>query len=217
MIPNKPIRQVIGNPGIRLGKFTSYQAILDQLQLVKRRFLRCKTQSGQTRVLRSIFPKNNFCVEQKYSPEIDRPYEVSGFALHDDRELGIILHYHDRVPRRIRDVDWADLCLDIVQTLVHELIHFVQANKRKPIPLSYMSRDCTPEAYFNDPLEIDAYAHCAVFESIRKNGMLPAEQLWKLRDDTKTYDWFSLMYVTPKTRRRFIQQFFKWARKLQPT
>ena len=123
---------------------------------------------------------------------------------------------------------WDKFKYRLMQTLMHELIHFMQYDRRYDESSSYIvpykrvghSRKDAERRYLSEFDEIQAYAHCVYLDFKMKKPNVPVGILLnrcKNRRDSstlhyflKTFDYDFKNNISPQ---KIIQQISKWDRK----
>lgn len=113
------------------------------------------------------------------------------------------------------DEDWSMLKFRIVQTIMHELIHWRQYDLRNDDDCAIIEYVSThvDAAYYATLDEIEAYAHCAFLEMQREYSTEPVSNILT-KYGGETYN-FILRQVfdndfTNKAARRYVREILRW-------
>ena len=167
-------------------------------------------------------------LEKSNSKLYDTYVAVGGEYDPEKRQCILIIHttYFDGFP--FTDKSWDAFKYRLIQTLMHELIHFMQFHRRDDEWSNYVvpykkigiEKKDAERAYLSEFDEIQAYAHCVYldFKTYRPN--VPIDDLLnrcKKHRDSKTLHYFLKTFnydfrnnVSPQ---KIVQQIAKWDRK----
>jgi hypothetical protein len=157
---------------------------------------------------------NYVCVGGEYSPE--------------DRQCVIQIHTHYYNDFNFTDVSWKRFKYKVIQVHMHELIHFMQFDRRYDEWSNYVvpykkvghAKVDKERKYLSEFDEIQAYAHCVLLDYKVFKPDYTTEQLIKRATkhrDSKTLHYFlktfNYDYKNNVAVHKIIQQIIKWDRK----
>lgn len=168
---------------------------------------------------------------QKSKAKVYKSYvAVGGEYSPEDRQCVIIVHCNNFDTFQFNQDSWNRFKYKVMQVLMHELIHFMQYDRRGDewsnyvVPYKKIGRLKIDEErrYLSEFDEIQAYAHCCWldFKSFKPN--IPVDQL--LARSQKVKDSGTLHYILKtfhydyrnnEAIPKIIQQIAKWDRKYQ--
>ena len=153
---------------------------------------------------------------------------VGGEYSPDDRQCAIQIYSLNFDKHTFTQKTWEKFKYRVVQTLMHEMIHFMQYDRRYDEYSNYVlphkkvghSKKDAERRYLSEFDEIQAYAHCIYLDFKMKRPNVPLEVLLgrvKTHNDSstlkyilKTFDYdFKGNYAIPK----LMQHIVKWDRK----
>jgi len=185
---------------------------------------------GDSRGLVNYFKKWRTKVEcVPYIPKIPKPFiAVSGEYGPDERQISLILHSDTFDAHEFSDISWERFKYKVLQTHMHELVHFMQFSRRDDNWGHYMvpyksvgiAKKDAERKYLSNFDEIQAYAHCVYldFRMFRPNVELSTLLArCKEKHDSATLHYFmkSFDYNTKDNGapRKILHQILKWERK----
>lgn len=155
---------------------------------------------------------------------------VGGEYSPDDRQCCIQIYTLDFNTHKFEQKNWEKFKYRVIQTLMHEMIHFMQYDRRNDEYSNYIlphkkvghSLKDAERRYLSEFDEIQAYAHCAFLDLKMKYPTLPVSgflQIKKLKErsvsstlkyylKTFNYDSRNNMAIS-----KLFQQILKWERK----
>lgn len=153
---------------------------------------------------------------------------VGGEYSPEDRQCAIQIYSLNFDKHEFSQTTWDKFKYRVIQTLMHEMIHFMQYDRRNDEYSNYVlphkkighSLKDAERRYLSEFDEIQAYAHCIYLDFKMKRPNIPLEVLLArikkyndsstLRYILKTFDYdFKNNYAIPK----LIQHIVKWDRK----
>ena len=153
---------------------------------------------------------------------------VGGEYAPDERQITLHLYANNFNTHSFTEETWTSFKYRIVQTMMHELIHFMQYDRRGDEWSNYVvpykkinnSKKNAERKYLSEFDEIQAYAHCVYLDFKCKKPNVPINTLLarcKKHRDSKTLHYFLKTFnydfrnnVSP---RKIIDQIGKWDRK----
>ena len=153
---------------------------------------------------------------------------IGGEYAPDERQCCIQIYTMRFDEHKFDTVTWNKFKYRIIQTLMHEMIHFMQYDRRYDESSNYVvpykrighSRKDAERRYLSEFDEIQAYAHCVYLDFKMKRPKVPLNILLnrckKKRDSStlhyflKTFDYDFRNNISPQ---KIIQQISKWDRK----
>ena len=183
---------------------------------------------------------SNYCkkwrtrLEWKAEPskaEVYKTYvSIGGEYDPNDRQITIQLHTLEFDKHKFTNKSWNKFKYRFIQTLMHEMIHFMQYDRRGDEWSNYVlphkkighQKKDLERRYLSEFDEIQAYAHCVFldFKTFRPNVDIPTLiSRAKTHSDSKTLHWilrtFNYDYRNNKAIPKIMQQIIKWDRKYQ--
>ena len=153
---------------------------------------------------------------------------VGGEYAPDERQCAIQIYTTNFDRHQFTEKSWDKFKYRVVQTLMHELIHFMQYDRRYDESSNYVvpykrvghSRKDAERRYLSEFDEIQAYAHCVYLDFKMKKPNVSIHKLLgrcKVQRDSstlhyflKTFDYDFRNNISPQ---KIIQQIAKWDRK----
>ena len=152
---------------------------------------------------------------------------VGGEYAPDERQCTIHIYTTNFDKYTFTQKTWDKFKYRIIQTLMHEMIHFMQYDRRYDEDSKYVvpykrvghSLKDAERRYLSEFDEIQAYAHCVYLDFKMKKPKVPVETLLTRcdrRDSStlhyflKTFDYDFRNNISPQ---KIIQQISKWDRK----
>jgi len=153
---------------------------------------------------------------------------VGGEYAPEERQCCIQIYTVNFDTHKFDIVTWNKFKYRVIQTLMHEMIHFMQYDRRYDESSNYVvpykrighSRKDAERRYLSEFDEIQAYAHCVYLDFKMKRPKVPLNILLnrckKKRDSStlhyflKTFDYDFRNNISPQ---KIIQQISKWDRK----
>ena len=153
---------------------------------------------------------------------------VGGEYAPDERQCCIQIYTTNFDNHKFDTVTWNKFKYRVIQTLMHEMIHFMQYDRRYDESSNYVvpykrighSKKDAERRYLSEFDEIQAYAHCVYLDFKMKRPKVPLNILLnrckKKRDSStlhyflKTFDYDFRNNISPQ---KIIQQISKWDRK----
>lgn len=180
----------------------------------------------------------NFCkkwrtkIEWKDPPSKAKVYEtyvaIGGEYDPENRQILMLLHTNKFDKHKFTQVSWDKFKYRFIQTLMHEIIHFMQFDRRADQWSNYVlphkkighEKKDAERRYLSEFDEIQAYAHCCYldFKTYRPNVDIE-ELLGRAHksNDSKTLRWilrtFNFDYKNNHAIPKIMQQILKWERK----
>jgi len=148
----------------------------------------------------------------------------------EERQCLLLIYtdYFDKFP--FTDQSWQRFKFKFLQVLMHELIHFMQYDRRNDewsnyvVPykkVGHYAKD-SERRYLSEFDEIQAYAHCIYLDYKIDRPNVPIDELLsrsKTKKDSKTFNYilkvFNYDYRNNHAIHKIIQQVGKWDRKYQ--
>jgi len=183
---------------------------------------------------------SNFCkkwrtkIEWKKEISKAKMYEtyvgVGGEYAPDERQITIQIHTLNFDKHQFTEQSWNKFKYRFIQTLMHEMIHFMQYDRRYDewsnyvLPHKKVGHDKKDKErrYLSEFDEIQAYAHCVYvdFKTYRPNvDLATLISRAKTHRDSKTLYWilktFNFDYRNNAAIPKLMQQIIKWDRKYQ--
>lgn len=181
---------------------------------------------------------SNYCkkwctkVEWRKEPTNAKMYKeyvaIGGEYIPDDRQIIMQLYTLSFDKHQFTEKSWVKFKYRFIQTLMHEMIHFMQYDRRADQWSNYVlphkkighAKKDAERKYLSEFDEIQAYAHCVFLDFKVYRPNLSTEELIarakKKRDSTtlhyflKAFDYdFKNNYAIPK----LMQHILKWERK----
>ena len=153
---------------------------------------------------------------------------VGGEYAPEERQCCIQIYTTNFDNHKFDTVTWNKFKYRVIQTLMHEMIHFMQYDRRYDESSNYVvpykrighSKKDAERRYLSEFDEIQAYAHCVYLDFKMKRPKVPLNLLLnrckKKRDSStlhyflKTFDYDFRNNISPQ---KIIQQISKWDRK----
>ena len=153
---------------------------------------------------------------------------VGGEYAPDERQCAIQIYTTNFDKHTFTQKTWDKFKYRVIQTLMHEMIHFMQYDRRYDESSNYIvpykrvghSRKDAERRYLSEFDEIQAYAHCVYLDFKMKKPNVSIDVLLgrckKQRDSStlhyflKTFDYDFRNNISPQ---KIIQQVGKWDRK----
>jgi hypothetical protein len=172
-----------------------------------------------------------FCPQKSKSKLYETYIAVGGEYEPDDRQCSIQLYNTNFDKFNFTDDSWNKLKYKLIQTLMHELIHFMQFDRRGDEWSGYIvpykkvkhEKKNMERKYLSEFDEIQAYAHCVLLDFKTYRPIIPTETLINraknfndsgtLRYILKAFDYDYRNVAIPK----LMHQIVKWDRKYQRT
>jgi len=147
----------------------------------------------------------------------------------EPRQIGIHIYtdYYDRFP--FTEITWDKFKYRLIQIQMHELIHFMQFDRRDgewsgyvlPYKTVNQRKKNEERKYLSEFDEIQAYAHCIFFDYRNNKPNIPTEVLIsrsnKSKADSKNMNYvlrtFNYDYRNNHAIPKIMQQVMKWERK----
>jgi hypothetical protein len=182
----------------------------------------------------------NFCkkwrtkVEWKNPPSKAKMYDtyaaIGGEYDPENRQIVMMIYTANFDKHKFTQVSWDKFKYRFIQTLMHEIIHFMQFHRRADQWSNYVlphkkighAKKDEERRYLSEFDEIQAYAHCCYldFKTYRPN--VDIETLLgraHYSNDSKTLRWilrtFNFDYKNNHAIPKLMQQIIKWDRKYQ--
>lgn len=184
--------------------------------------------------LSNYFKKWRTKVEFRPEPSTAQMYKefVAAGGEYDPNTCQCTLHIYSSNfdKHKFTDKSWTKFKYRVIQIQMHELVHFMQYNRRSDIWSNYVvpfkkvqhEKKNSERKYLSEFDEIQAYAHCVFmdFKTFRPN--IPVEDLLsraKYYKDSKTLHYFlktfDYDYKNNAAIPKIMQQVIKWDRKYQ--
>lgn len=182
----------------------------------------------------------NYCkkwrtkIEWRKEPSKAKMYQtyvcVGGEYDPNDRQVTMQVYTDNFNKHPFTDRSWAKFKYRFIQTLMHEMIHFMQYDRRGDewsnyvLPHKKVGQDKKDKErrYLSEFDEIQAYAHCVYvdFKTYRPNvDITTLISRAKTHNDSKTLHWilrtFNFDYRNNQAIPKIMQQIIKWDRKYQ--
>ena len=153
---------------------------------------------------------------------------VGGEYAPDERQCAIQIYTTNFDRHQFTEKSWNKFKYRVIQTLMHEMIHFMQYDRRYDESSNYVvpykrvghSRKDAERRYLSEFDEIQAYAHCVYLDFKMKKPTVAIHKLLgrcKVQRDSstlhyflKTFDYDFRNNISPQ---KIIQQIAKWDRK----
>lgn len=181
--------------------------------------------------LSNYFKKWRTKIEWKHPPNKPLWHKyvaVGGEYAPEERQCCIQIYTVNFDTHKFDTITWDKFKYRVIQTLMHEMIHFMQYDRRYDESSNYVvpykrighSRKDAERRYLSEFDEIQAYAHCVYLDFKMRKPKVPLSVLLnrckKKRDSStlhyflKTFDYDFRNNISPQ---KIIQQISKWDRK----
>jgi hypothetical protein len=153
---------------------------------------------------------------------------VAGEYAPENRQCALIVYARDFNTFEFDTVKWNNFKFRIIQTLMHEVIHFMQYDRRcdewsnyiVPYKKVGIAKKDAERRYLSEFDEIQAYAHCVFLDYKMRKPRVPIETLLarcKTHKDSSTLHYvlktFNYDFTNNGAPRKIIDQIGKWDRK----
>jgi hypothetical protein len=173
-----------------------------------------------------------FIPEKSKAKYYERYIAVGGEYDPEHRQCVIQIHTNKYDTFKFSDLAWKRFKFKVIQVLMHEMIHFMQFDRRLDEWSNYVVpyksvghlRIDSERRYLSEFDEIQAYAHCIWLDFKMYRPTLSIDELLarsKDKRDSKTLNYilkvFNYDYRNNEAIPKIIQQVGKWERKYQRT
>jgi hypothetical protein len=148
----------------------------------------------------------------------------------EERQCVVQIHtdYYDKF--KFTDSSWKKFKFKFIQVLMHEMIHFMQYDRRMDEYSNYVvpykkighARKDAERRYLSEFDEIQAYAHCIFLDYKVLKPNIPVDTLlsrFKTKKDSKTFNYILRVFNNDHRNnhaiQKIIQQIGKWDRKYE--
>ena len=173
-------------------------------------------------------------IEWRKEPSKAKTYQtyvaIGGEYDPEDRQVLMLLYTLDFDRHNFTDQSWDKFKYRFIQTLMHELIHFMQYDRRYDEWSNYVvpykkvghAKKDSERRYLSEFDEIQAYAHCVYLDFKTYKPNVPLEELLSRSSrkiDSKTLNYFlktfDYDYKNNAAIPKIMQQIVKWDRKYE--
>lgn len=176
--------------------------------------------------------KIEFCKNKSKAKLYESYIPIGGEYDPEERQCVVQIHtdYYDKF--KFTDASWDKFKFKFIQVLMHELIHFMQYDRRFDewsnyvVPyksVGHLKKDAE-RRYLSEFDEIQAYAHCIYLDYKMLRPNVPVDVLlsrFKSKKDSKTFNYilkvFDYDHRNNYAIHKIIQQINKWDRKYDQT
>ena len=185
---------------------------------------------GLTNYVRKWRTKINWVTVIPKKKSYETNVYVGGEYDPNDRQCILIIYAKDFDNFPFTDEKWVRFKFRLIQTLMHEIIHFMQYDRRDDIWSTYVvpykkvgiAKKDAERRYLSEYDEIQAYAHCVYLDYKMRKPNVPIETLLARCKKSKDKDSSTLHYVLKTFNydfrnngapRKIIDHIGKWHRK----
>lgn len=172
--------------------------------------------------------KVQWCYEKSKAKWTDNYVAIGGEYSPDERQITLQIYTQKYSTFPFTDKSWASFKFRLMQTLMHEIIHFMQYDRRGDEWSNYVvpykkvgiaKKDAQRE-YLSEFDEIQAYAHCVYLDFKMRRPYVDIDTLlnrYKTKRDSSTLHFFLKTFNydlrNNHATRKIIDQIGKWDRK----
>jgi hypothetical protein len=183
---------------------------------------------GLSNYVRKWRTKILWCHEKSRAKWTENYVAIGGEYSPDERQITLQIHTQKYNTFPFTDRSWATFKFRLIQTLMHEVIHFMQYDRRGDEWSNYVvpykkvgiAKKDEQRAYLSEFDEIQAYAHCVYLDFKMRRPNVDIDTLlnrYKTKRDSSTLHFFLKTFnydLTNNTAtRKIIDQIGKWDRK----
>lgn len=166
--------------------------------------------------------------KSRNSKNIDSPLYIGGEYISENRQCIIQIYTQQFELSKFTTKSWDKFKFRLIQTIMHEFVHFMQYDRRNDEPSNYVvsykkigeAKVDSERSYLSEFDEIQAYAHCSYLDLKTKKPNVSLDFLLnncKTRKDSSTLHYFlktfDYDFKNNMATKKIISQIGKWDRK----
>jgi hypothetical protein len=183
---------------------------------------------GLSNYVRKWRTKIQWCREKSKAKWTENYVAIGGEYSPDERQITLQIYTQKYSTFQFTDKSWSSFKFRLMQTLMHEIIHFMQYDRRSDEWSNYVvpykkvgiAKKDEQRAYLSEFDEIQAYAHCVYLDFKMRRPNVDFDILlsrYKQKRDSSTLHYFLKTFNydlrNNHATRKIIDQIGKWDRK----
>jgi hypothetical protein len=183
---------------------------------------------GLSNYVRKWRTKIQWCREKSKAKWTENYVAIGGEYSPDERQITLQIYTQKYSTFQFTDKSWSSFKFRLMQTLMHEIIHFMQYDRRSDEWSNYVvpykkvgiAKKDEQRAYLSEFDEIQAYAHCVYLDFKMRRPNVDFDILlsrYKTKRDSSTLHFFLKTFNydlrNNHATRKIIDQIGKWDRK----
>ena len=183
---------------------------------------------GLSNYVRKWRTKIQWCREKSKAKWTENYVAIGGEYSPDERQITLQIYTQKYSTFQFTDKSWSSFKFRLMQTLMHEIIHFMQYDRRSDEWSNYVvpykkvgiAKKDEQRAYLSEFDEIQAYAHCVYLDFKMRRPKVDISILlnrYKTKRDSSTLHYFLKTFDydlrNNMATRKIIDQIGKWDRK----